>query len=96
MLCCSLCCVVKHLGSGQSTKEAVGETQNVVECFSLSSLAASWALYNRTEQSTVLKGFFMFYDKEAVKFLTHYFLLNFETKLLADYGMTAFISSIIL
>ena len=28
-----LCSVVKHAGCGQSTKEASGETRDLVECF---------------------------------------------------------------
>ena len=30
-----LCSVVKHAGSGYSTKEVYGETRDVVECLSL-------------------------------------------------------------
>ena len=53
-----LCSVVKHAGSGTVQHErSVGETRDVVECFSLSdSSTASQVLYNRTEHS---RGFFI-------------------------------------
>ena len=61
--------LIGTLGSGWSTKEVVGETRDVVESPEFSSRFVS-AL-----QQT---------EKEAVKLLTHYFLLHFQTKLLAD------------
>ena len=59
-----LCSVVKHAGSGQSTKEVQGETRDVVECFS--PLLESRLLY-------------LFYNKESVKLPKHYFQFSKQT-----------------
>ena len=75
-----LCSVVKHAGSGQSTKEVQGETLDYVSCFSLHffrALAASCVLYNRTEHS---QGFSIcFIIKNPLNSLSITF--NFQNKL---------------
>ena len=59
-----LCSVIKHAGSGWSTKEVYGERRNVVGCFSpLLECTGHLSDCLTTEQSTV----------NADQFPTHYF-----------------------
>ena len=65
-----LCSVVKHAGSGQSTKEVQGERRNEFGCFSpLLECSSHLSECFTTEQSTV----------NADQFPTHYFQFSKQT-----------------
>ena len=71
-------CVIRH-----SNPCSTSRSNNNLPSLEFSSRFVSALQHNRTEYS-LERLLYLFYYKEAVKFLTHYFLLYFRTKLLAD------------
>ena len=73
------CSVLKHAGSGYSTKEVKGETLDYVSCFyPLLKCSSRFlrALQQNREKSRLL---YLFYNKESVKFPTHSFQFSKQT-----------------
>ena len=78
-------CIRKRLENERSRRENTRRSWVFLPEFCSRFLSA--LQQNKTEYS-LERLLYLFYDKEAVKFLTHYFLLKFQTKLLAQ-GVTA-------
>ena len=70
-----LCSVFEALRKRLQHERSAGETREVVECFSVRLECSSQFLRPLQQNRTKSRLLHLFYEKESVKFHTHYFLI---------------------